>query len=250
MSNPENAAAQDSASVIPAATEPTFEGQVNEVVKQMVKGEDGNWTLPEGVATDDNVMYAAKLEKRRRDTESALGKTRQTLKTEESLRKKLETRVASSFGVTLTPDKADEMEALLSDDPEAWRVEMNRLEQEAASALQEELTADRTAVSHETELERRQTVLTQFNLEHPDVPITDELLANDIPPRISNRLANGEVTFEEFLTEAYNFMTRPVKIGSATPTLVPNLGLAGGGSAPSATATDRADATDYNNTTF
>ena len=251
MSNPdESAAAQSSASEKHAATEPTFEEKVNDVAKQMTKGEDGNWGLPDDVQADENVLYAAKIEKRRRDTESALGKTRLQLKTEEGLRQKLETRAVAGIDLDLSPEQAEELETLRDNDPEAWRKEVNNLERKATATFQEELDADRTSVSQEAELERRETVLDQFNVDHPDVKITDELLESDIPPRITKKLTEGKITFEEFLTEAHDFMVRPVKVAGTTAKETPNMGKVGGGSSPSAEANNLADKEDYSKTTF
>jgi len=251
MGNPDaSAAAQSSASDKHAATEPTFEDKVNEVAKQMTKGNDGNWGLPDDIKADENVLYAAKIEKRRRDTESALSKTRLNLKTEEELRQKLETRAVANIDLDLSPEDAEELETLRDNDPEAWRKEMNKRERKATATFQEELATARTSVSQEAELERRETVLDQFNEDHSDVKITDELLESDIPPRITKKLTEGKITFEEFLTEAYDFMVRPVKVAGTAAKNTPNMGKVGGGSSPSAEADSLADKKDYSKTTF
>jgi uncharacterized protein YpiB (UPF0302 family) len=53
-------------------------------------------------------------------------------------------------------------------------------------------------LNEDDELQRRYDYLDEFNKER-EVPITPELLGNDIPPRITNKLAKDEITFEEFL---------------------------------------------------
>lgn len=253
MSNPgESAAARSSASSeSTATTEPTFENKVNDVVKQMTKDENGVLQFPDNVEIDDSVKFAATTEKRRRDTESALGKTRLQLKTEEGLRGKLEKRVAADLALKMSPEAAEELELLQVNDPEAWRRKVNALEVEATTSFLSEQSTERDSLTQEAELGRRESVLAQFNSEHPDAKITDAVLLNEIPPRISKKLETGTITFEEFLTEANAFLTRPVKIaGTTAEEAKPNLGRVGGGSNPADSAVAGQDADDYSKTIF
>jgi len=252
MSIPDNSAARNSESTQRAdsVTEPTFEEQVNSVVKQLKQSDKGVWELPDDVQVADQVKYAAGLEKRRRDTESALGKTRLQLKTEEELRKKLEARAAAGLQLDMSQEEAEALEELQAIDPNAWRLKVNELEQKATTAFQEELNSDRSSISQQAELERRTNVLEQFNMSHPDAPITDETLASEIPPRITKKLEAGTITFEDFLTEAYEFVTRPTTTVSAAAEELPNLGNVGGGSAVSDEAKAGQELADYSKTTF
>jgi len=253
MSNPGDSAAAQVSQSTPAAKSPdTFAQKVNEVAKQLTQGEDGNWKLPENVEADEGVLFAATLEKRRRDTESALGRTRQKLKTEEGLRTKLEQRVTSQVQLNLTPEQAEELDDLRVNDVDSWRVRMNELEEEAKASIREELGQDRSSVSQEAELERRETVLKSFNEEHPDVPITDEVLANDIPPRISQKLKEGKITFEDFLQEAYEFIKAPKKIKDTTVDIDsdPSLSDVGGSANPDPKAVEAQDKDDYKHVVF
>jgi len=251
MSNPGNAAAQsNSGGNAAVATEPTFEQQVTSVVGQMTKKDDGTFQIPDTVKASANVLYAAGLEKRRRDTESALGRSRAELKTEAGLRTKLEQRVAEQVRVTLAPDKQAELDQLKFDDPDAWRAQMNQLESEASTTLRSQLDEDRSSVSQEAELERRADVLRQFNATHSDAPVTDDALANDIPPRIVKRLTDGKISYEEFLQESHDFMVAPKKIGGKPAEAVLNLGELGGNSTPTAEASALQEIVDYNDTVF
>jgi len=250
MSNPGDSAAAQVSRSAPAKSPDTFAQKVNEVAKQLTQGEDGNWKLPENVEADEGVLFAATLEKRRRDTESALGRTRQKLKTEEGLRTKLEQRVTSQVQLNLTPEQAEELDDLRVNDVDSWRVRMNELEEEAKASIREELGQDRSSVSQEAELERRETVLKSFNEEHSDAPITDEVLVNDIPPRISKKLADGKISFEDFLQEAYAFLKAPKKIKSTTVNTDPSLSDVGGGVNPDPAAVETQDKTDYKHVVF
>jgi len=246
MSNPGNAEAQ----AANTATEPSFAEKVNEVAKQLTQDDKGAWVLPTDLEVDDSVKFAATLEKRRRDTESALSKTRHQLKTEEETRKALEARGAAQTQLAVTPEEAEELEALKFENPDAWRQKINELEQKATATYQEELKTITSEASQKAELDRRAHVLTQFNNEHPDAQITDEVLANDIPPRIARKLERGEITFDDFLTEAHDFLVTPKRVVGEKAPASPNLGTAGGGTEPSAEALAQQELSDYSNTTF
>ena len=75
-------------------------------------------------------------------------------------------------------------------------------------------------------------MLNTFNQEHSDIKITDDVIVNDIPPRINNKLEKGEISFEEFLSEVYTYL----KKGKATknePVMgQPDLSKSGGGLTP------------------
>lgn len=227
MSNPDQAAAQAS-----QATE-SFDTKVNSVVKQMTQDASGNWQMPEG-EFDEAVRYAANAERRRRDTESALGKTKQQLKAESAARKELEKRVAAK--VDIPADVQAELDELKHEDPEAWRVRMNKLEAEAQATLSTELSSVQTEASQQAELERRAEVLAIFRKEHPDVQLTDEVLDNEIPPRIQKKLANGQASFEEFLSEAYTYLKKGRAIYSPEVKDEPSLSKVGGSANPAAEA--------------
>lgn len=222
--NPSNVAAE-------AQEQPkAFEQQVQEAVAAMKRTEDGKWKLPEDLP--EEVKVAANLERRRRDTESALGKTRAELAEQRAIREALEQKVAAS--TQLSEEQRAELEELKIEDPEQWRQRVNALEDETVTSLQKELQEKATEARMQAEAERRAQVLEQFNKAHPDAPITDEALENDIPPRITNKLANGQVTFEEFLQEAYTYMTASKVIDpGASTTEVTNIGKLGGTATPS-----------------
>ena len=245
MSTPENTSEAQSTD---NTTAPTFEQRVSEVIKQFTQDDSGKTILPEGLVVDESVRYAAMAEKRRRDTESALGKATQKLRAEEATRKELEKRVAGQ--ISMTPDEQYAMEELKYADPEAWRRQANDFEQRASTSLQEELSIISSNASQQAELERRTQVLTQFNYDNSDYPITDEALAQDIPPRITKKLAEGKVSFEDFLMEAHAYLAAPKKVGGGKLSVQPNLGSMGGGSEPSDEARAASEMSSYKDTVF
>ena len=244
MSNPDTPAALDLSSL------DTFESKVNAVVNTFKVDDSGNTQLPEGLNVPDDVLYAAKLEKRRRDTESTLGKTKAQLKAEQAKVQTLQTKVALRVEDNLTQEQRDVLEHLQNTDLNAWRQKMNELEATAREQLQTELKTNAEASSQQVEMERRGVVLAEFNHQHADMPITNEVIENDIPPRIINKLNSGKITFEEFLAESYDFLTKPRTIGSQKPPVNTNISKAGGGVNPAAEAVEQDFSATYKSTVF
>lgn len=215
------------------ATQPTSQEAVADKTPQ-----EGSKSEP----TPEELVAIA--EKRRRDTQAAYTKSQQALKAKEAELQKLREQLEKAVTVELPQDVKEELEELKYNDPEAWRNRMNNLEQEAKRKQQEELESltgeARKAAEVQFELSRRQQVLEEFNAS-AKVPITDEIIANEVPPRITKKLDSEEISFEEFLSEVESYVTTG-KTVPKEPTLgQPNLGEIGGGTTPSNTGA-KADA--------
>jgi hypothetical protein len=248
MSKPDNAVALDEfpdEEVVDTAatTENTFESEVNDALKSMVRGEDGKMKFPDGLR--EEVLVAANAERRRRDTESELSKERAKTKVLSEKVNKFVDRIADGLEPTLTVEQKEELEDLKRDDPDAWREKLNKYEEDARTKLEEELELDEEDVAVVSEVERRAELLQEFNEANPELVLNDEVFENDLPPRITGKLAKGEITFEEFLVEAKKFLeksTTPVgknvKIKTNVEDQGPNLGKAGGGSKAQDTAVE------------
>ncbi len=227
------------------ATSNTFEETVNSVIDGVKKKEGGGWEFPAG-ATEE-AKYAATAELRRRDTQAAHDRNKQTLTATEAKASKLEEKLLSNVSLNLSDAEREELVELKETNPDAWRVKINEHEQTAKTKVSEELEeldSESTAVS---ELERRTEVLEDFNKANPDLVLNDEVFNNDLPPRIVKKLADGEVTFEEFLEEAKNFLSGSTVIQGATSNEEdePHLGKAGGGGSISDAAMGKDTAEDY-----
>lgn len=232
----------------PSAPAETFEDKVNSIVTKMVQGEDGIWKLPADVEADEAVLYAAKAEKRRRDTESKLGKTTHALKALEVEKAELQGKLQQYMADNLTSGQRSDLEELKYSDPEQWRSKMNEIERAAVAKAQEELGQISLTASQRAELERRAQLLTSYNTANPQHAITDEVLANDIPPRITRRLEKGAISFEEFLDEASAYLKAGKVVGvPSTVEPQPNLGSAGGGAKPADYAVQADLVTSYEN---
>lgn len=104
-----------------------------------------------------------------------------------------------------------EVDELKFSDPEKWRHEINKLEQqaldEATTKQREVLDAASKEAADQAELDRRLRVLTDFTTNNPSLKIDEQVLANDVPPSISRKLENGEVSFEQYLEDVKAYLT-------------------------------------------
>jgi hypothetical protein len=192
----------------------------------------------DATSSTENLSDAEQLvnwEKRFKDTQAAYTKTQQKLKETEAKAKVLEE--LSQPKLELSPSMAEELDDLKYRDPDAWRLKITALETDAHNIHREKLTAAASAASIEAELERRAQVLAEFSSSHPDIILTDDIIQYDVPKRILNKLETGEVTFEAFLDDVYNYLLTPKTFGSANTVLnQPNLTNVGGDSTPTASA--------------
>ena len=242
---------EDASSKSAANSTPSFEERVNAAVKEMKQKEDGTWELPEGIEDDEALKYAVNAERRRRDTQSALAKTDHELRATKAQQEKLVSKLRESFAPSLTAEQVEELEDLRSSDPDAWRVKMNEYEQEASKAFEKEISELGYDEDEVQELATRQALLDEHNANNPELQLNDEVFENDLPPRITGKLANGEISFAEFLKEAAAFLGGSKKVaGTDDEDEEPNLGKAGGGSAPSDAAESGNDEVEYANTIF
>jgi Skp family chaperone for outer membrane proteins len=185
--------------------------------------EDNN---PATVTDDANstTVPAAQVdwEKRFKDTQAGYTKSRQEIA-------ELKAQLAvSGKAPGISAEDKDRLEDLKYTDPDAWRKELGALESKQTQTYNEELAK---ATKELTALEQREMAFNEFQLSHPDVVITDDIITYDVPKRITNKLEKGEITFEGYLQEVYEYLKAPKVIGSATKANEqPNLSDLGGGS--------------------
>lgn len=197
---------------------------------------------PEGTApatNNESVDWKAEAElaeKRRRDTQAAYTKSQQELAATRAQLKVMK----ETGGPALDQGKLAELEDLKFSDPDAWYKAKLALESEAHNTFQSKL-------AEASESEVRLAKLEEFKATHPGFELTDD----DIPPRIAKKLASGQVSFDEFLQETYDYLVTPKVIGDANKTLEqPNLGKVGGGITPSAAATSKDIVSSYKNEVY
>lgn len=191
------------------------------------------------IAKSEKPQEQIDWEKRFKDTQAAYTKTRQEIAT---LRAKLTVSgVGEKPSLVIPEERKEELEELKYSDPDKWRNELSKLESDAETVFN-------NTVKQMTELEHRQLVFQEFQASHPDITLTDKVVNDYVPPRITKRLENGEITFEEFLQESYEFLKAPKVIGDANSSPeAPNLSKVGGGALPSDTAAAKLIANSYKN---
>lgn len=226
----------------------TYAEKVNSLVDK-VDPETGK--LPDDIQADEALQFAVITERRRRDTQSSYTKGQQQLKVLELENSKLTEGWQADVVNTLSDSDKARMEELKVQDPEAWRQELAKIEEQNSTTFKEKRETISKEASEMTELERREADLAEYNEANPDLPLTDDVIANDIPPRIVNKLRNGESTFKEFLEEAKKYITTPKKIDTGeTVKNEPNFANARGGSEPTDEANANQSSADYKNEVY
>lgn len=182
-------------------------------------------------ATNQEVDWKAefeKAEKRRKDTQAAFTKAQQT-----ALAAKAELSVLKDMvKPTVNEEELKALDELMYADPKAWRLKVNSLEQAKNAELQQKVTASIEQNVQQSELERRNQALAEFNVANPEIVLTDEVIQFDVPRRITSKLEKGEVSFEDFLAEVKEYLMKPKKVHATGVEPQPNLGDIGGGSTP------------------
>lgn len=232
MGNPNNAGVTHS-------EKPSFSEQVEAAVSNIKYDEaTKKHVLPDGLS--EEVKYAAMAEKRRRDTQASYTREQQRSATLEAEKQELLKLNNESIRVELTAEEQSELDDLKFADPEAWRVKMNSLETEhrkkKEGIVNERLKSVSESTGKATELERRKQLLEAHNAANPEHALDDDVIANDIPPRITKKLETGEYSFEEFLPAAHKYLTTGKVVADVKTGKQPDLGKVGGGSEPSAQA--------------
>ena len=228
------------------ATSTNTQTLINDAVKEVTVGEDGKYVYPENM--NPMLKAAVAATKSYRDNQSGYTKSQQSLKeaeaTVEALRNQL---VKNVQPLELPPEEKARLDTLLETDPNAWRKEMNKLDTdhtETVTKLADEVTDEVRAT---TEIQRRVGLLEGLNASREN-PVTVDMLDNDVPARINNKLADGSITFEAYLVEASTYIDADKTIATTTDTKTTSLETANGSS--TASTTKQEDEIDYSTLTF
>lgn len=195
-----------------------------------VKEEGQNPAQP-AASTTPEVDWKAeyeKAEKRRKDTQAEYTKGQQKLKGMEVELKVLKSAVTPTFSI----EEAKVLEELKYKDPDAWHSKLTELTTSKRTDLENRIEEQKKTVVQQSELERRTQALAEFNLANPSLVLNDEVIQFDIPRRITSKLEKGEVSFEDFLAEAKEYLTTPKKVKAEGVEQQPNLNNVGGGTTP------------------
>jgi hypothetical protein len=235
-----------------AKAETTFADTVRETVDSLKRDAKGKIVWPEEIS--EELKFAATAEIRFRDTQRSfteVSKEAKALKAEKSV---LLQKATENVTVTLTPEQTEELEDLKFSDPEAWRKKLNQYEGEARTKHLQSIDEDVKKVSASSldteERERRKVVLTEFLEANEGFQLDDDVIANDIPPRITNKLKEGKVTFEQFLQECLEYTKKGKVVAQEETTERPNLSKIGGSSSPGKHAVKEDIITSYSKETY
>lgn len=228
---------------------PTYESRVNDVIAATTKSEEGKLTFPENV--DEGLKYAANAEMRRRDTQASYTRGQQEIKTLSAENSKLSDSWELDAVANIDATEQARLDELKTQDPDKWREELTNLE----IAKRDAFKAKRTAVSQEanqlSELEQRQVTLETHNANNPNAQITNDVIENDIPPRITAELQAGTITFDQFLTKATKYITTDKVIaGTKPPVDEPDFANARGSNTPGLLAAGAQSASEYKDEIF
>jgi len=226
-----------------------YEKEVNTAVNDMKLDDDGKWLVPDGMTPE--TQFAVNAERRRRDTQNSYTKSQQSLKVEESRTRALTEQLEVNIRPNLTVEQAEELEDLKESNPDKWREKLNEYDA-AAYGEHEKAMEDINSIATQTaEESRRDIVLTQFFKDNPELDLNDYVFENDLPPRITGKLSNGEISFEGFLEEAKEYLTKEKRIAIADPGKEePNLNKSGGASKATDEAVNADSASTYEKEIF
>lgn len=216
----------------------TFEDVVNGLVKSAKFADNGDFVVPDG--TSKEAAFAIKLMLRQRKTQGSYTKGQQSLAVanakNEVLMKKVQALLSKGAFDTLTDDDQARMEELKTSDPDAWREEMNTLEKKTVTdkGLSQALTEAETAAA----IVARKELLKEHNAANPDNPITQDLIDNDIPNRIKNKLAKGKIDFSAFLVEVTAYAAKDKKVSQSDVPKTKKFNSVGGSSGSSSAQDD------------
>jgi len=229
----------------------SYEQRVQAVLAETKRDEKGGLVLPEN--TPEDIAYAVKTNMRYRDTQAAYTKAQQGLKAQEAtnsaLTEKLSGLASKSFSIT--QEQREELEDLKVTNPDAWRTKLNEYDQLANAQMQQTLSEVSEKAKAVSEDERRRLLLNEFNQQHGMI-ITDDVLTNDVPPRFTKALENGEVTFEEFLSNVQTYLEKDKVVGGGAKVdnEKPDLGKAGGSTKPQQQAVEGSITEQYEKAIF
>jgi len=180
-------------------------------------------------------------EKRYKDTQAAYTKSQQKLVATQA---ELEVvKKSSTNKLLLSEADQSRLDELKYSDPDAWRTELGNLEKQHEKQIADQVANKVTELS---ELEQREVTLQKFMDAHPGFELNDDIIAYDVPPRITNKLKSGELTFEQYLSEVLKYLETPKVIGTNNQTLgQPNLSSTGGDDTPTRDNKPSSDKSSY-----
>lgn len=192
----------------------TFEETVTDLARDAKYDTEGMLALPEG--TTEEAEYAVTLSLLNKETNDSHMADQQAIASfkaqNDVLTKKVQSLLAKGAYSTLNTSDKERLDELRTDDPESWRAEMDALEARVSTATDEDLKKQLSDADSGAIIAARSKLLDAHNAANPGRQITQDVIDNDVPPRIKNKLVRGTIDFAEFLAEVSEYTARGKKV--------------------------------------
>jgi len=232
---------------------PTIEEQVNSVVSSLVQDSDGKWQVPADVAekTDPSILYAAKTERRFRDTQAGYTRANQKVKELDTVNAQLTAHMVDNATMHLTPEERDELDDLKTSDVDAWRAKITEHEGKAKELSQSKI-GEFEAKGKEVSLGEQNKLKYEAFTERTGLELSDHVINNELPASLASKFKNDEIEMDDFLTQAEKFLTKSkvVQDAGAKPDTSTQMDKLTGGQEPSHNAQARDSAETYANEVY
>jgi len=149
-------------------------------------------------------------------------------------------------------EEAERLDTLKFKDPDAWRAEMDKLEGTVRAKVKEHRGVLEQENSKKSKQKLFSEALETLSVKYKDFSkfINKDVLADDIPPKLTRELSEGTISEEEFLEKAYKFMSATKPVANPTDATQPNLGNTSGGTTPDVVAVNEDLNASYSETIF
>lgn len=187
-----------------------------------------------------NSGQGVNFEKRYKDTQAAYTRSQQEGKAKDAVIAKLQEQIAKT--PVFTQQQQDELSELRDTDVDAYAMRLQEFTQEhqkrVAKEIEQFTSQAAESVQEEVKAQSLKQAVEMFNQSHPDKVISEDNLANDVPPRLTKQLEEGSVSYEEFVDKASKFINHEYATANPETMNQPNLNDQPGSNTPSSEEDD------------
>jgi hypothetical protein len=216
--------------------------------------DNGKLKLPDELSEIEKELV--RQAKRTRDAQQALSREQRAKIELEAQARALEELAKQSLpsNFDLSQEEVNALEELKFKDPDAYRLKVNELEAKAHQQREEELKEVAEKAKAEAAdsfvAKSRIQVLEEFRSANPDIPLTDDVLVNDVPPRFMKELNEGKYDYQTYLDKVVDYLKLGKGIATPKEGESNSLGSVPGGTTPGKAAAEKQGRQDYKKMTF